>query len=398
MNDERTLIARAMAGDHTAFDELDRRYRSKVLQFCLKIVQNRDDAEDVTAMTFLRAWIKRETYRVPQAVSFGSWLNAIARNFCLQLLSQRQRRQTHELPDYPTDIIENLPDPSAESSFIDRQSWSPLMRAAVRAMDKLPSKCRAAFLLMLEGYSHSEIARRMSVTPNNVGVIISRARTRLQKELASFMASATSHLPPETRLSPQARQRRREEVWREVETQLRGLVADFRLVTVPVNDSGATLQIWVPVLDVSRQKKFAQHLRRLQKRVAQKPNDAKAWLQLAAHHEAQGDLEKAIEAYQKCVGQSLRPCRPAVERKATAGTETPPYTERRTTLHALTQLGDCLWTLQRLRQAQDAFERALKLATDDAHIAALRGHLHALRNEHDQAIQHYTQALNHLTT
>ncbi len=53
MNDERALIARAMAGDFEAFGELDRRYRSKVFQFCLKIVQNRDDAEDVTAMTFL---------------------------------------------------------------------------------------------------------------------------------------------------------------------------------------------------------------------------------------------------------------------------------------------------------------------------------------------------------
>jgi RNA polymerase sigma-70 factor (ECF subfamily) len=72
-------VVRAQAGDHGAFGELFRMYRTTVHRFALYRVGNKELAEDITQETFLRAFRRIDTF-VWQGHDIGAWFITIARN------------------------------------------------------------------------------------------------------------------------------------------------------------------------------------------------------------------------------------------------------------------------------------------------------------------------------
>ena len=76
---EQKLVERAKEGESSAFGLLYDYYLPKIYRFVLIKVGQREEAEDITHLTFLKAWesIDRYSYR---GYSFGSWLYRIARN------------------------------------------------------------------------------------------------------------------------------------------------------------------------------------------------------------------------------------------------------------------------------------------------------------------------------
>ncbi len=76
---EQKLVERAKEGESSAFGLLYDYYLPKIYRFVLIKVGQREEAEDITHLTFLKAWesIDRYSYR---GYSFGSWLYQIARN------------------------------------------------------------------------------------------------------------------------------------------------------------------------------------------------------------------------------------------------------------------------------------------------------------------------------
>jgi len=69
------------------FQELFGRYRSRVAEWCLRIVKDRDRAADLAQEVFLRVFQRLGTYRVEARLS--TWLYTITRNHCLNAVKRR---------------------------------------------------------------------------------------------------------------------------------------------------------------------------------------------------------------------------------------------------------------------------------------------------------------------
>ena len=81
------LVKRTQRGETQAFGELVERYQQSVFNVCYRILGHRQDAEDLTQDTFIRAYQKLNTFDL--ARSFGPWVRRIAANLCLNVLQNK---------------------------------------------------------------------------------------------------------------------------------------------------------------------------------------------------------------------------------------------------------------------------------------------------------------------
>src|SRR5215210_970973 len=83
-------LARARAGDESAFRELTESHRRELQLHCYRIVGSVQDAEDLVQETLLAAW--RGLERFEGRASLRAWLYRIATNRCLNALRDDARR------------------------------------------------------------------------------------------------------------------------------------------------------------------------------------------------------------------------------------------------------------------------------------------------------------------
>ena len=147
-----------------------------VWQITYRLVGNQADAADCFQETFLSA------LKIAKAEPIKSWsalLRRLATTRALDRLRQKYRYKAHCQPQgswsEPTDV-------SAEP---DRLAQQQELRQQLRyAVAQLPSDQAEAFCLrFLDQLTNRQIARLMNITPNNIGVLIHRARQQLQKTL-----------------------------------------------------------------------------------------------------------------------------------------------------------------------------------------------------------------------
>jgi RNA polymerase sigma-70 factor, ECF subfamily len=91
------LVAAAARGNVDAFAELSRRYRDTYSRFAVRMLGDRDDAEDVMQSAFIRAYRALEQCRDPNR--FGAWLYQIVANECRSFVIRRSRRDRRMLHD-----------------------------------------------------------------------------------------------------------------------------------------------------------------------------------------------------------------------------------------------------------------------------------------------------------
>lgn len=87
--DEETLVLRSLAGDQRAFGELVSAHQQVLFNVALRMLNDREDARDVTQTAFLKAWRKLDTY--DRRNKFFSWIYRILLNEALNQLRQRRR-------------------------------------------------------------------------------------------------------------------------------------------------------------------------------------------------------------------------------------------------------------------------------------------------------------------
>src|SRR5437762_286460 len=95
--DERTLVAKAQAGNRVAFEELVRRFDRDVLRLPLNLMKRPEDARDVYQEAFLKVY--RNLHRFRFECSFYTWLYRIVTNVCLDHLRRRQARPEDQAPE-----------------------------------------------------------------------------------------------------------------------------------------------------------------------------------------------------------------------------------------------------------------------------------------------------------
>jgi RNA polymerase sigma-70 factor (ECF subfamily) len=95
--EDRQLIARAQAGDRSAFEILVHRYDRDVLRLILNVLHNPEDARDVYQEAFLK--IYRNLHRFRTESSFYTWVYRIVTNACLDHIRRRRSRPEDQAPE-----------------------------------------------------------------------------------------------------------------------------------------------------------------------------------------------------------------------------------------------------------------------------------------------------------
>jgi RNA polymerase sigma-70 factor (ECF subfamily) len=185
------LVKQAVDGNQKAYAELMERYRSSIYHMMLKMVNNRDDAEDLTLEAFGKAFNKLATYAPKYA--FSTWLFKIATNNCidhirkkrLNLLSIDDTVEPEGGQSFSNNLKASTLDP--EERFIKQQRVS-LMR---KLMTKLNTKYRLMIeLRYFEELTYDEIAKELDIPLGTVKAQLFRAKEILYNLLQSPDAQA----------------------------------------------------------------------------------------------------------------------------------------------------------------------------------------------------------------
>ena len=145
------LLARVVAGDHEAFNELMRIHEDRVFSVCLRILGNRESALDATQETFLAAL--RAYPRARPDSDLRAWVMTIARRKAIDHFRARARRPEPR---------EDLPEQTARDANPGEREFDPELWAAVA---ELPSKQRDAVgLRFAADLAYAEIAAAMDTS------------------------------------------------------------------------------------------------------------------------------------------------------------------------------------------------------------------------------------------
>jgi len=172
------LVKLAIDGDERSYAELLDRYKDAIYYMLLKMVNNKNDAEDLTIEAFGKAFKNIEQYTPNYA--FSTWLFKIATNNCIDFI---RKRKANIVSIDQTDEGNEITPPPLQSSTLDpeedmiKNQKVDLMRNVV---NKLKPRYRNLIKLRyFKEYSYEEIAQELDLPLGTVKAQLFRARELL---------------------------------------------------------------------------------------------------------------------------------------------------------------------------------------------------------------------------
>lgn len=188
---DRALIEAFQTGDEFAFVSLYNRYKDSVYAFCVKMLLNKELAQDVVQDTFLRVYENRE--RLLKTDSFKAWLFTIARNQCLNQL----RRNNWQVPFDPEMVLPR---------HLNRAKSTPAMELEksekIRLVNHFLSELKADYreVIILREYQNMTYEEIAAVTRSTLSAVKSRlfkARKKLGVYLEQVLGGESARLHAE---------------------------------------------------------------------------------------------------------------------------------------------------------------------------------------------------------
>jgi RNA polymerase sigma factor (sigma-70 family) len=165
------IIERCRGGDREAHYQLYKLYSRSMYNIAYRIVNDRDEADDVLQEAFISAFRSLDHYRGD--ASFGSWIKRIVINKAINVL---KNRKTERFPD-------------DEKFDVPEESWEPqeapyTVHQIRKAMEALPDGYRSVLsLYLLEGYDHAEIAEILGISESTSKSQFNRSKKKLREIL-----------------------------------------------------------------------------------------------------------------------------------------------------------------------------------------------------------------------
>jgi RNA polymerase sigma-70 factor (ECF subfamily) len=182
--EEKILIDGLKKRDKGSFEEFVNLYKDRLYNITIGLVQNEEDAEDLTQEVFMEVFDSIKDFK--ENSSLNTWLYRIAVNKSLELIRKRSRKKRF---GFITSIFfdkEELAIPDFEHPGVKLENKE---RAAVlfKALAKLPETQRTAFTLSkTEDLSYKEISETMKISIPSVESLLFRAKTNLKKYLENY--------------------------------------------------------------------------------------------------------------------------------------------------------------------------------------------------------------------
>jgi RNA polymerase sigma-70 factor (ECF subfamily) len=171
---DEALLAAHLRGDSRAFGELVGRHERRIYGLCLRILGNREDAEDATQEAFLAALRKAASFR--QAAAFSTWLYRIAVNAATDQARRRGRARLAMLDPEDAGL------PVAPGGELDEVVATAV--AVQTALAQVPEEFRVAVVLCdLYRLPYADAAQILEVPVGTVKSRVFRGRVALAEHL-----------------------------------------------------------------------------------------------------------------------------------------------------------------------------------------------------------------------
>jgi RNA polymerase sigma factor (sigma-70 family) len=167
------IIQRCRQGDNGAYRQLYALYKRSMFNACFRIVNSKEEAEDVLQESFVSAFKNMEHYRGDS--TFGAWLKKIVVN---RAITQVKKKKPERFPE------DNRWDVKEESEVDVFEGFPCTVERVNAAIQRLPDGYRMVLsLYLLEGYDHGEISEILGITESTSKSQFNRSKKKLKELL-----------------------------------------------------------------------------------------------------------------------------------------------------------------------------------------------------------------------
>lgn len=172
LNDQH-YIDRILQGETNLFAVLVDRYKDMIFTLSLKMIKNREEAEEAAQDTFIKVYHSLSKFKGDS--KFSTWIYKISYNNCLDRLKKNKKEDLNiSIDEFSSHLVKTMD--NALSALVDTER----KQAIQKCLNLLPSDDN--FLLTLfyfEDQSLEEIGKIMNINANNVKVKLFRSRQKL---------------------------------------------------------------------------------------------------------------------------------------------------------------------------------------------------------------------------
>jgi RNA polymerase sigma-70 factor, ECF subfamily len=180
--DDLLLVTASKNGDQEAFAQLVQRYQRLVFNLVYRMLQQYEEATEITQETFLAAWQGLPSFRGD--ARFPTWLYRIAYNCSLKQLEQRKRDRALQVALEAEKTLENINDEQRENAELDARDRQILVQ---EHLSYLPAKYRIVLILRhLQDMTYEEMAEILTMPIGTIKTHLFRARNLLKERLQSL--------------------------------------------------------------------------------------------------------------------------------------------------------------------------------------------------------------------
>ena len=181
--DDLQLVLASKQGDQEAFARLVLRYQRRIFNLVYRMLQNYEEASEITQEAFLAAWQGLPSFR--GEARFGTWLYRIAYNCALKQLEARKRDKALQAALQAEQALDDLDirqkQPDARLDARERQA------VVQEQLSTLPAKYRIVLVLRhLQEMTYEEMAEILKMPVGTIKTHLFRARNLLKQRLQAL--------------------------------------------------------------------------------------------------------------------------------------------------------------------------------------------------------------------
>jgi RNA polymerase sigma-70 factor (ECF subfamily) len=177
--DDTQLVKASQQGDQDAFASLVQRHQRRVFNLVLRMLQDYEEASEITQEAFLAAWLGLPSFR--GEARFATWLYRIAYHGALKQLERRKRERSLRKALEAEQILEEVNKQKQAEDMLELRARLAMVR---EQMEELPTRYRSVLILRnLHEMTYEEMADILTMPIGTIKTHLFRARNLLKERL-----------------------------------------------------------------------------------------------------------------------------------------------------------------------------------------------------------------------
>jgi RNA polymerase sigma-70 factor, ECF subfamily len=175
-------VKASQQGNQDAFADLVQRHQRRVFNMSLRMLQDYEDADEITQEAFLAAWQGLPSFR--GEACFTTWLYRITYHCCLRQLERRKRERSLQVVIQAEHILESANKENQIEDIIELHDQQTIVHEQI---EKLPTKYRMVLILRhFQEMTYGEMADILAMPIGTIKTHLFRARNLLKERLLAL--------------------------------------------------------------------------------------------------------------------------------------------------------------------------------------------------------------------